>query len=69
MALKALGQVPEIRAREAEELKAKIASGQYNVDAGEVADSILDGLAPGQKGLDNSIIGDEGYERPVGKAD
>ena len=43
MALKALGQVPEIRAEKVEELKAKIASGQYNVDAGEVADSILDG--------------------------
>ncbi len=44
MALKALGQVPEIRAEKVEELKAKITSGQYNVDAGEVADSILDGL-------------------------
>ncbi|HQA48356.1 MAG TPA: flagellar biosynthesis anti-sigma factor FlgM [Bacillota bacterium] len=44
VALKALGQVPEIRAEKVEELKAKITSGQYNVDAGEVADSILDGL-------------------------
>ncbi|MGI6697738.1 MAG: flagellar biosynthesis anti-sigma factor FlgM [Clostridia bacterium] len=44
VALKALGQVPEIRAEKVEELKAKITSGQYKVDAGEVADSILDGL-------------------------
>jgi negative regulator of flagellin synthesis FlgM len=44
VALKALGQVPDVREAKVAELKAKVASGQYNVDAGEVADSIIDSL-------------------------
>ena len=58
MALKASARCPEIRSGEVEELKAKIASGQYNVLMPGSGDSILDGLF-WTKSLDNSIIGDE----------
>lgn len=44
VALKALGKVPEVREARVAELKARIASGQYSVDAGEVADSIVESL-------------------------
>ncbi|MDD2573921.1 MAG: flagellar biosynthesis anti-sigma factor FlgM [Bacillota bacterium] len=44
VALKALGEVPDVREAKVAQLKARINSGQYNVDAEEVADSIIDGL-------------------------
>jgi negative regulator of flagellin synthesis FlgM len=44
VALKALGQVPDVREDKVAELKARVALEQYNVDAGEVADSIIDSL-------------------------
>lgn len=44
VALKAMNRVPDIRKSKVEELKAKIDSGEYNVNAQEVANKIIDGL-------------------------
>ncbi|MGI6704569.1 MAG: flagellar biosynthesis anti-sigma factor FlgM [Clostridia bacterium] len=44
VALKALGEAPDVREAKVAELKARINSGQYNVDAVEVADRIIDSL-------------------------
>ncbi len=43
-ALRALNKVPDLRESKVEGLKAKIASGEYNVNAEEVANRIIDGL-------------------------
>ncbi len=44
VALKALGNAPDIRDTKVAKLKSLIDSGKYNVDADEVADSIIDSL-------------------------
>ena len=49
VALKALSRVPDVRVEKVNELKARVVSGQYNVDAGEVADSIIDSLFLGKR--------------------
>lgn len=43
-ALRALSQVPEIREAKVADIKNRISIGEYNVNAGEVADRIIDGL-------------------------
>lgn len=43
-ALKAFSKAPEIREAKVAQLKARIDAGKYSVDAGDVADSIMDGL-------------------------
>ncbi len=44
VALKALADTPDIRGEKVARLKSLIDTGRYNVDADEVADSILDGI-------------------------
>lgn len=42
IALKALGQVPDIRESKIQEVQQKLASGTYHVDAKEVADKMVE---------------------------